>query len=202
MGEVYQFRLVSDRHDLYQLRSEMQWNVVRVLRQVPGVADIVPFGGYLKEVHVEADAARLFALGLTLADVEQAIAKSNLNVGGGFLRHGDQELTVRGLGYLESPEDIKRIVLRSKDGTAVTVGDVASVVQSYTPRRGTVGFGLEKEAIESFVWMRRGENPSRVLDGIHAKVRELNETILPKGMRVENVLRPQRPRRADPVHGP
>ena len=108
LGEVYQFRLVSDRHDLYQMRSEMEWNVVRVLRQVPGVADIVPFGGYLKEVHVEADAARLFSLGLTLTDIEQAIAKSNLNVGGGFLRHGDQELTVRGLGYLESAEDIKR----------------------------------------------------------------------------------------------
>ena len=185
LGEVFQFRLTSDRHDLYQLRSEAQWNVVRVLRQVPGVADIVPFGGYLKELHIEVDPARLFALGLTLADVEQAIAKSNVNVGGGFLRHGDQEVTVRGLGYLESPEDIKRIVLRSKDGTAVTVGDVTTVMQSYTPRRGAVGVGLEREGVEGFVWMRRGQNPSRVLEGVHAKVRELNESILPKGMRVE-----------------
>ena len=185
LGEVYQFRVSSDRHDLYQLRSETQWNVVRVLRQAQGVADVVPFGGYLKEVHIEVDAARLFALGLTLGDIEQAISKSNVNVGGGFLRHGDQELTVRGLGYLESPEDIKRVMLRSKDGTAVTVGDVSSVVQSYTPRRGTVGVGLEKEGIEGFVWMRRGLNPSRVLDGIHEKVRELSETILPKGMTIE-----------------
>jgi cobalt-zinc-cadmium resistance protein CzcA len=187
LGEVYQFRLTSDRHDLYQLRSEMQWNVVRVLRQAPGVADIVPFGGFLKEFHVEADHARLFAHGLTLADLEQAIAKSNVNVGGGFLRHGDQELTVRGLGYLESADDLKRIVLKSKDGTPVTVGDVAGVVQSYTPRRGTVGVGLEKEGIESFVWMRRGQNPTLVLNGIHAKVKELNETILPKGMRIETI---------------
>jgi cobalt-zinc-cadmium resistance protein CzcA len=185
LGEVYQFRISSDRHDLYQLRAEMQWNVVRVLRQVPGVADIVPFGGYLKEMHVQADAARLFALGLTLGDLEQAIAKSNVNVGGGFLRHGDQELTVRGIGYLETPEDIKRIVLKSKDGTPVNVGDVATVVQSYTPRRGAVGAGLEKEGVESFIWMRRGQNPSLVLEGIHAKVRELNETILPKGMQIE-----------------
>ncbi len=184
LGEVYQFRLVSDRHDLYQLRSEMQWNVVRVLRQVQGVADVVPFGGYLKEMHVEADAARMFAQGLTLADIEQAIARSNLNVGGGFLRQGDQELTVRGIGYLESAEDIKRIVLKSRDGTPVTVGDVCNVVQSFTPRRGTVGFGTQKEAIEGFVWMRRGENPSRVLEGVHAKVLELNDSILPKGMRV------------------
>jgi cobalt-zinc-cadmium resistance protein CzcA len=185
LGEVYQFRLSSDRHDLYQLRSEMEWNVVRVLRQAPGVADIVPFGGYLKEFHVEADPARLFALGLTLADLEQAIAKSNVNVGGGFLRQGDQEVTVRGLGYLESPADIKRIVLKSKDGTAVTVGDVATVVQSYTPRRGSVGAGLDMEGVETFVWMRRGQNPSVMLEGVHQKVRELNESILPKGMKVE-----------------
>jgi len=185
LGEVYQFRLASDRHDLYQLRSEAQWNVVRVLRQAQGVADFVPFGGYLKEVHIEADPARLYALGLTLADLEQAIARSNLNVGGGFLRHGDQEVTVRGIGYLESAEDIKRIVLKAKDGTAVTIGDVSHVMQSYTPRRGAVGVGPEKEGVEGFVWMRRGQNPSRVLDGIHAKVRELNESILPKGMKIE-----------------
>jgi len=185
LGEVFQFRMASDRHDLYQLRSETQWNVVRVVRQAPGVADIVPFGGYLKEFHVEADSARLFAQGLTLADLEQAIAKSNVNVGGGFLRHGDQELTVRGIGYLQSPEDIKRVVLKSKDGTPVTVGDVSSVVQSFTPRRGSVGVGLEKEGVEGFIWMRRGQNPSLVLDRIHKKVRELNETILPKGMKIE-----------------
>src|SRR6476659_1007337 len=185
LGEVYQFRIKSDRHDLYQLRSEMQYNVVRVLRQVPGVADIVPFGGFLKEMHVRVDAARLFSLGLSLTDVEPALAKSNLNTGGGFLPNGDQEFTVRGIGSLESPEDIKRIVLRSKDGTAVTIGDVATVVQSYTPRRGAVGVGSEKEGIESFIWMRRGQNPSVVLDGIHEKIRELNETILPKGMEIE-----------------
>ena len=187
LGEVYQFRITSDRHDLYQLRSEMQWNVVRVLRQAPGVADIVPFGGFLKEFHVQADPARLFAQGVTLADLEQAIAKSNVNAGGGFLRHGDQELTVRGLGFLNSAEDLKRIVVKSRDGTPVNVGDVANVVQSYTPRRGTVGVGLEKEGIESFIWMRRGQNPSLVLEGIHAKVKELNETILPKGMQVETI---------------
>ena len=185
LGEVYQFRITSDRHDLYQMRSEMQWNVVRVLRQVPGVADIVPFGGYLKEFHVEPDMARLFSLGLSLADIEQAIARSNVNVGGGFLRHGDQEITVRGIGYLESPNDIRRIVLKAKDGTPLTIGDVATIVQSYTPRRGAVGVGHEKEGIESFVWMRRGENPSLVLEGVHKKIRELNETILPKGMKIE-----------------
>jgi cobalt-zinc-cadmium resistance protein CzcA len=187
LGEVFQFRIKSDRHDLYQMRSEMEWTVSRVLTQAPGVAQIVPFGGYLKEFHVQADPARLFSLGLTLTDLEHAIGKSNVNVGGGFLRHGDQEITVRGLGYLESPQDIKRIVLKSKDGTPVSIGDVATVVQSYTPRRGAVGVGQEREGIESFVWMRRGQNPSLVLEGIHAKVKELNEKILPKGMELETI---------------
>ena len=185
LGEVYQFRLTSDRHDLYELRAEMQWTIVRALRQVPGVADIVPFGGYVKEAHIRVDPARLLAANLTLSDVELALGKSNINVGAGFLRHGDEEVTVRGIGFLNSAEDIKRIVLKSKDGTPVTVGDIATVVQSYTPRRGAVGVGSEKEAVESFVWMRRGQNPSLVLDGVHAKVKELNEKILPKGMKIE-----------------
>jgi len=185
LGEVYQFRLISDRHDLYQLRSEMEWTVKRHLKQIPGVADIVPFGGYLKEAHIQVDPARLLSLGLSIGDIEQAINKSNINVGGGFLRHGDQELTVRGIGYINSTDDIKKIVLKAKNGTPVLIGDIATVIQSYTPRRGAVGAGLEKEAVESFIWMRRGENPSLVLDGIHAKVSELNEKILPKGMKID-----------------
>ncbi|MCL2635167.1 MAG: CusA/CzcA family heavy metal efflux RND transporter [Betaproteobacteria bacterium] len=185
LGKIFRFRLASDRHDLYQLRSEMEWNVTRVLRQVQGVADVVPFGGYLKEVHVEADAGRLYAAGLTLGDVETAIGKANLNVGGGFLRHGNQELTIRGLGSIDSAEDIKNIPLKSKDGSPFTVGDVADIKLAATPRRGSVGWNEQKEVVEGLVLMRRGENPSVVLDGIHAKVEELNRNILPAGMRIE-----------------
>jgi len=185
LGEIYQFRLTSDRHDLYQLRSEMQWNVTRVLRQVQGVADVLPFGGYLKELHVEVDPERLRASGVKLADLEDAINKANLNVGGGFLRHGDQELTIRGLGFIESAEDIKRVPLKSGDGLALTVGDVASVTISATPRRGSVGWNDKREIVEGFVVMRRGENPSRVLAGVHEQVDLLNNSILPAGMKIE-----------------
>jgi len=185
LGEIYQFRLASDRHSLYELRSELEWNVSRLLRQVPGVADVVNFGGYLKELHIEVDPLRLVAHGLTLEEVTTALAHSNVNVGGGFLRHGDQELAIRGIGYMRAPDDVKNIVLRSYDGTPVTVGDVARVIQSYTPRRGTVGWNLEKEVIEGFVLLRRGENPSDVLQRVHKKVEELNTSILPKGMRIE-----------------
>lgn len=185
LGEIFQFRLSSDRHDLYQLRSEMQWNVTRVLRQVEGVADVLPFGGFLKELHVEADPAALHAAGLSLTQLEEAIAKSNLNVGGGFLRHGEQELTIRGLGFIQSVEDIKQVPLKSVDGSALTVGDVASVKMAATPRRGSVGWNDQKDVVEGFVVMRRGENPSRVLDGVHKQVEVLQKSILPEGMKIE-----------------
>jgi len=185
LGEVYQFRLTSDRHDLFDQRGELQWTVARVLKAVPGVADVVCFGGYLKEVHVRAYPDRLRAHGISLSEVSEALAKTNVNVGGGFLRHGDQELTVRGIGYITSVEDIRRTVLKTRDSTPVTVGDVADIVMSNTPRRGAIGYNEQKEAVEGFVLMRRGENPSRVLEGVHKKIAELNEKILPKGMRVE-----------------
>lgn len=185
LGEIYQFRVFSDRHTLAETRSELEWTIARILRQVPGVADVVSFGGFLKEVHIEVDPARLLAHDLTLADVTEALEKSNRNVGGGFLKHGDQELVIRGVGYLRSPREIQEIVLRSKEGTPVTIGDVSRSVVSHTPRRGTVGYNLETNVAEGFALLRRGENPSTVLDGIHEKVKELNEKILPPGMRIE-----------------
>lgn len=187
LGKIYRFRVVSDRHDLFALRSEMQWTITRVLRQVQGVADVVPFGGYLKELQVEADPGKLYAAGLNLDALEGAIKKANVNVGGGFLRQGDQELTVRGIGLIQSPEDIKRIPLKAKDGTALTVGDVATVQMAPTPRRGSVAYNDQREVVEGLVLMRRGENPSQVLEGIHEQVERLNSTILPKGMKIAPV---------------
>ncbi|HEX3483323.1 MAG TPA: CusA/CzcA family heavy metal efflux RND transporter [Kofleriaceae bacterium] len=185
LGEIYQYRLTSDRHSLHELRSEQEWVLATQFRQVPGVADVVGFGGFLPELHVEVDPARLLAYGLTLPDVRTALARSNVNVGGGFLRHGDQEMVVRGVGYLGSASDIQNIVLTSKAGTPVTVGDVARVLLSNVPRRGAAGLDGTREIIEGFVLLRRGENPSLVLDGVHAKVAELNAKILPRGMRIE-----------------
>ncbi|HTL32079.1 MAG TPA: efflux RND transporter permease subunit, partial [Kofleriaceae bacterium] len=88
LGEVFQFRLASDRHTLHELREELDWNVGPQFRQVSGVADVVAFGGFVPEMHVEVDPARLRAYGLSLEDVTKALEKSNQNVGGGFLKHG------------------------------------------------------------------------------------------------------------------
>src|SRR5262249_45107212 len=94
LGEIYQFRVVSDRHTYMETRAELEFTVSRILLQVPGVADVVCFGGFLKEVHVEVDPSRLLAHSLSLADVSDALSKSNRNVGGGFLQHGDQQMAV------------------------------------------------------------------------------------------------------------
>jgi len=185
LGEVYQFHVVSDRHTDEEMRSELEWTISRILRQVPGVADVVTFGGYLKEIHVEVDPSSLLAHDLTTADVSNALAQSNRNVGGGFLLHGDQQLTIRGVGYLLDPHDVKAVVLKSDKGTPVTIGDVSRVTLSHMPRLGNVGYDLDNNVAEGFVLMRRGENPSLVLEGVHAKVDELNGGILPKGMRIE-----------------
>jgi heavy metal efflux system protein len=184
LGEIYQFRVISDRHTYTETRSELEWTISRILLQVPGVADVVTFGGYLKEVHVEVDPSRLLAHNLSLSDVGDALGRSNRNVGGGFLQHGDQQLAIRAVGYVRSPQDLQAIVLKNEGGTPVTVGDVSRVVMSHTPRLGAVGYNLEAEVAEGFALLRRGENPSRVLEGIHDKVRQLNETILPKGMQI------------------
>lgn len=185
LGEVLQYRLSSDRHDLYELRAAQEWTVARVLRQVPGVADVVSFGGYLEELHVEVDPSTLEAHDLTLEDVRQSIARASRNVGGGFLRTGEQELGIRGVGVLRNAEDLARVVLRSDEGLPVTVGDVARIVQSNTPRRGTVGLDVQADVVEGFVLLRRGENPSEVLAGVHAKIRDIEGRMLPEGMRVE-----------------
>jgi cobalt-zinc-cadmium resistance protein CzcA len=184
LGEIYKFVVTSDRHSLYELRSEMEWNISRVLRQVQGVADVLTFGGYYKEIHVEIDPVRLESFGLTLDEVNRAIASSNRNVGAGFLRHGDQQMVIRSVGYLSSPDEVKKIVLKSEGGTPLTLGDVARLVQAYTPRQGTVGLDGQNEAVEGIVLLRRGQNPSRVLQGIHEKVEDLNGRILPAGMKL------------------
>ncbi len=185
LGKILQYRVRSDRHDLFELRSEQEWTITRHLRQVPGVAEVVGRGGLLKEYHVVVDPERLAAAGIGLEEIGDALERSNRNVGGGFLTHGDQELVIRSVGHLVEPEDLLSTVLRGEGDRYVTVGDVARVVQGHTPRSGTTGMDLDDEIVEGVVFLRRGENPSEVLAGLHERIDNLNRAVLPEGMRVE-----------------
>lgn len=182
LGKIFYYRLQSDRHTLAQLRTEQEWHVVRVLKQVQGVADVVSIGGFVKEFHVEVDPEKLYSLGLSLDDVSDALTKSNRNVGGGLMRRGEQSLIIRGIGLLRTPQEIQEVVVAMRGGAPVTIGDVARVVQAHTPRQGSVGMDEHDDVVQGIVLLKRGENPSVVLDNIHAKVEELANGGLPEGM--------------------
>lgn len=184
LGQIFSYHLVSDRHDLAELRAEQEWVVAPLLRRIAGVADVVSRGGFLREVHVEVDPARLHSHGLTVAEVSEAVERASRNVGGGFLSRGDQQLVVRGVGLYAEPADIGRAVLTSEGGTPVTVADVSRLLLSHTPRQGSVGYGLEREVVQGIVYLRRGENPSRVLEEVHRKIESLDAGILPDGMSI------------------
>ncbi len=184
LGQIYYYRIVSERHTLSEIRSEQEWTIGPRLRRVAGVADVVGRGGYLEEIHVEVDPARLLAWGLTIADVETALEEASRNVGGGFLELGDQQLVVRGVGAFAAAGDVQAAVLHAEDGTPVTVGDVARVTMSHVPRQGANGYNEELENCGGVVYMRLGSNPSVVLDGVHEAIDELNAGLLPEGMRL------------------
>ncbi|CAM4309332.1 CusA/CzcA family heavy metal efflux RND transporter [Comamonas aquatilis] len=184
LGKIFYYRLQSDKHTLAQLRTEQEWHVVRVLKQVQGVADVVSIGGFVKEFHVEVDPDKLYSLGLSLDDVSNALSKSNRNVGGGLMRRGEQSLIIRGIGLLRTPQEIQEVVVAMRGSAPVTIGDVARVSQSHTPRQGSVGMDDQNDVVQGIVLLKRGANPSLVLDDIHAKVQELNQGGLPDGMQM------------------
>jgi cobalt-zinc-cadmium resistance protein CzcA len=133
---------------------------------------------------VEVDPARLKAQGVTLHQLFEALQRSNANAGGNYLRRGPEELVIRGLGYLGSIDDVRNVVVSARGGTPLTVGDLARVSIGAVPRRGQVSKDREDEVVEGIVLLRKGENPARVLAGVHAKVAELNAGVLPRGVTI------------------
>ncbi|HVX94127.1 MAG TPA: CusA/CzcA family heavy metal efflux RND transporter [Polyangia bacterium] len=182
VGQIYQYTLESDHHTPTELRGWQEWVVSKHLMRVAGVADVVSFGGFLKEYHVLADPGRLRNYGLSLKDLIDAVARSNGSTSGGYLRHGEAEFVVRARGYLRGPNDIASTVVRANKGTPILVRDVARVVEAYTPPRGAVARGDEIDSVEGTILLRRGENPKDVLTGVHEAIARINKDVLPKGM--------------------
>ncbi len=184
LGRIYEYQVISDRHTLEELRSEQEWVIAPMLMRVQGVGDVVSRGGFLKEIHVEVDPGRLRAYGLSLQDVSEAISKANVNVGGGLFERGEQYMVIRGVGYFADADEIKEVVLKAKDGTPVTVGDIGRVIISHTPRQGTFGVDENTEAVQGRAFLLRDENPSVVLAEIQEQVHRINTEVLPEGMQI------------------
>ncbi|HZR08632.1 MAG TPA: CusA/CzcA family heavy metal efflux RND transporter [Myxococcales bacterium] len=184
IGEIFRYTVVGEGYSLAELKTAEDFILERQFRQVPGVVDVVGFGGETKQYQVEVDPYRLKGQGLTLAMLTQAIGNANQNVGGQRLSLGEQSFNVRGLGLIRSLDDIGQIVLaQPKAGTPVRVRDVARVREGAAPRLGVVGKDAEPDVVQGIVLMRYGGSSLQTLQGVHERVELIRKNhLLPIGM--------------------
>jgi len=198
-GEVFRYTLESNFRDSRELKTLQNWVVDRELRSVPGVADIVSFGGKVKTYEIQVNPLVLNNLGITPLDVYNAVSKSNINIGGDVIKKNSQAYVVRGIGLLNDINEIRNIIVENNNGIPVLVKDVADVQISNLPRLGEVGrtdgidsagqprkYRNNPDAVESIVLMRKGENPDHVIAGIKTAVNRLNTQVLPADTRMNS----------------
>ncbi|MDB4912496.1 MAG: heavy metal efflux pump, CzcA family [Gemmatimonadetes bacterium] len=183
-GLVYRYVLESPDRSAMELHVLQDWVLDKAYRSVPGVADLSSLGGETMEYQVLLDPQKLAGQGLSAGDVGTALDANNGNAGGGFYVEGGQFIYVRGLGRVNTTEDIGNIVLKVNNGTPVLVKDVGSVVIGHPPRLGQFGFMSQNDAVEGIVLMRTGEQAQTVLKRVEAKTAELNNGILPADVKV------------------
>ena len=185
-GEILRYQLVGPPGmSSTELRTLQDWVVTRRMKTVPGVRDVVSWGGPTKEYHAEIDLNRLPAYNVTLPQVITAISNSNINVGGRTLQIGQQSANVRGIGLIYSVDDIKNIVLSQSNGTPVLVGDVAKVSVGSAPRLGRASRDGEDDVVTGIVLLRRGEKTMEVIKRVEEQVEKINATnLLPPGVRM------------------
>lgn len=186
-GEIYRYVLKSDL-PIREVAAINEWVVERELLSVPGVASIASFGGEEKMFEIKVNPAELNNYNLSPLEVYEAVSKSNINVGGDIIQKGSQAYVVRGIGLLESLEDIENILIEVKGGTPIRVKQVATVDVSSKPRLGQVGLDDEDDVVQGIVIMLRGQNPSEVIGHLKEKITELNDRILPENVKIEPFL--------------
>jgi heavy metal efflux system protein len=175
--------LQVEAKSLSELKDLEEWVIEREILRADGVADVASFGGTVKQYQVLLDPALLLARELSLDQVEQALSEANGNGGGGVIAVGPEALNVRALGLLE-PDQIADVAVATRDGVPVRVRDVGSVQVGYRPRLGRVSVNEDKDVVAAVVLLRRGDDAQTVLERVHARIRELNARILPRGVKV------------------
>ena len=184
-GEVFRYVLKSPNRDTKELLTMQNWVIDRQLRSVPGVADIVAFGGQEKTYEVSVDPNRLAKYDVTPLEVYEAVNRGNLNVGGDVIEKNGQAYVVRGVGLLGSIQDIENIIVKELGGNPILVKNLADVSESSLPRVGQVGLNDNDDVVEGIIVMRKGENPKEVLGRIKEKIDELQERVLPSDVKME-----------------
>jgi heavy metal efflux system protein len=183
-GLIYRYVLESPDRSPTELKTLEDWVIERQYKSVPGVADDSGLGGPTMQYQVLLDPAKVAAVGLSVPLIVSSLSANNSNAGGGFYSQGGQFYYVRGLGRLVTVEDISNVVLAVHNGTPVLVKDVGKVAIGEAPRLGQFGYDKRDEAVEGVILMRRGEQAQVVLDRIEKKTKELNDSILPKDVKV------------------
>ncbi len=182
-GEIYRYTLQSDTRSVRELKTLQDWVLDRQLRSVPGVADVVSFGGEVKTYEVQINPNQLSAYGISNIDLYNAIEKSNLNVGGDVVDKGSQAYVVRGIGLMSNIKDVENVVVKNVNGTPILVKNVATVRESALPRLGQCGVGDKDDVVESIVLMLRGSDAGTVVPKVKDKLAEIQKQ-LPKDVKI------------------
>jgi cobalt-zinc-cadmium resistance protein CzcA len=186
IGEIYRYTVTGAGYTTRELRTLEDWVIERNLRAVPGIADVVPYGGLVKTYEVNPNLARMRYYGLSLQQLYTALGRGNANVGGSKVTQGSQQYLIRGVGLLRSAEEIKNIVITAHNGTPVLVNDIAEVTVGNIPVEGIMGRDDNDDVVSGIVVMRKGENPSVVLEALKARIGVLNNSVLPKGVKIQS----------------
>jgi cobalt-zinc-cadmium resistance protein CzcA len=195
VGQIFFYTLKSTnpQYDVMALKSLEDWVLEKQFKSVPNVVDVSSFGGITREYQVRVDPAKLVAYGLSIGQVEQQLANNNVNAGGGFIEEGQQQINVRAVGLVSSVQDIEQTVLKAQNGIPILVKDVAVVTQGPKVRLGRFAKAIHREdgqiiddddVVSGIVLLRKGAAADPTLIAIHEKVKELNDHILPKGVKV------------------
>jgi cobalt-zinc-cadmium resistance protein CzcA len=183
-GEIYRYTLESDTRNLQELSEIQRWTVIPALKSVPGVVDDINFGGFTTEYQLDLDPQQLQHYGLGITDVIDAINSNNANAGGGRASRGDQSYVIRGVGLIRSLADIGSTVVTQVNGAPVLVRDLGRTSLSHQEREGILGKNSNPDTIEGIVLMLKYQNPSQTLEGVHAKVAELNRRLARQDVRI------------------
>ena len=186
-GEIFRYIIESDL-PIKEVTALQDWTIERELVAVPGVADVVSFGGEEKIFEIRINPTELANYNLSPLEVYDAVSKSNINVGGDVIQQGNQAYVVRGVGLLDKKEDIENLFITVKGSTPILIKHVAEVVVAAKPRLGQVGYNEKEDVVEGIVVMLRGENPSEVIDRLKLKIEELNERILPHNVKIIPII--------------
>ena len=183
-GEIYRYTLESDTKNLMELSEIQRWIVIPGLKQVSGIADVSNFGGLTKEFQLTIDPTKMERYEIVLNDVVNAINNNTANAGGGRISRGEQSYIVRGIGQIHTLDDLGAVVVTQNNGVPVLVRDLGKLQFGHKEREGILGKNYNPDTIEGIVQMRKLENPSKVLEGLHAKIDSLQDMLTPMGVRI------------------